>query len=503
MPTPRRIRRPLRSAGVLLAFACLLASHRTLAADDTWVEVKSPHFVVISNAGEKRARNMAWQFEQVQALLRRLWPWANGSFERPLFIYAVKDERSMRTLAPEYWERRGGVQPASVFVTAPDAHYISVRTDVRADGVDVNPYRSSYWSYVALTLNSSIPHELPLWYYRGLAELFSNIIRDKDVQIGLVLPWHLERLRDRPPLRLDELFGATRQSPHMTDGDRMAHFDASAWALMHYLTFGNEGKNLARLNELSTVVASGANATDALAKAYGGLPAVDEGYHRYVSKMLYMYQRAQLDVNVDQAAFATRPLSAPEANVALARYYAATGRPVESHARLAAALQASPQSGAAFEVEGVLLDREDKDAEALAAFTRAAEMGGASYYGEFRYAQLSWPDAPDTKEPFPKMEKSLRRSIELRPSFSRAHALLANVLLKLDRAPESVPVAQRAVALDAFASYPQLTLARALLSTGKQEEAMVSAQRARTLAKSAVDKNAAEQFITLLRSKTR
>jgi len=117
---------------------------------------------------------MAWQFEQVQGVLQRLWPWAKGSFERPLLVFAAKDERSMRTLAPEYWERRGGIQPTSVFVTAADAHFISVRADVRMEGVEVNPYRSSYWSYVALTLTSSIPHELPLWYYRGVAEVFSS-----------------------------------------------------------------------------------------------------------------------------------------------------------------------------------------------------------------------------------------------------------------------------------------------------------------------------------------
>ena len=501
MPSRGRL---LRRASALLAFTCLLTPHPVRAAADAWVEVRSPHFIVISNAGEKRARNMAWQFEQVQALLRRLWPWATGSFDRPLLVYAVKDERSMRMLAPEYWERRGGVQPTSVFVTAPDAHYISLRTDVKMDSIDTNPYRSSYWSYVALTLTSSIPHELPLWYSRGIAEVFSNtIIRTKDVQVGLVLPWHLERLRERSPLTLDELFGATRQSPYMTDGDRMADFDASAWALLHYLTFGNGGKNLALFNTFSIAVGDGANVTDALAKAYGGLPAVDSGYRRYVSKMIYMFQRVDLDVDVDQTAFAALPLSAPDADVALARYYAATGRPLEARARVAAALQASPQSGAAYEVEGILLDREDKNAEALAAFTRAVDIGGASYYGEFRYAQLSWPKAPDTKEPFAKMEKSLRRAIELRPTFGRAYAALANVLLELDRAPESLPVAQRAVALDAYASFHQLTLARVLLRTGKVAEAMAPAQHARALAKSAYDKNAADQFLTFLRSKAR
>jgi hypothetical protein len=31
----------------------------TAKAQDTWVEVKSPNFTVVSNAGENRARNVA------------------------------------------------------------------------------------------------------------------------------------------------------------------------------------------------------------------------------------------------------------------------------------------------------------------------------------------------------------------------------------------------------------------------------------------------------------
>lgn len=495
------VRTPVALATILVF---LLAPGPAHAVDDAWIEVTSPHFTVISNAGEKRARNMAWQFEQVQAVLRRIWPWATGGFERPLVVYAAKDERTMRALAPEYWERRGGIRPTSVFASAPDAHYISVRTDVRIDEVDANPYRSSYWSYVGLTLTSSIRHDLPLWYYRGLAEVFSNtIVRNKDVLVGPIVPWHLERLRDRQPLRLEELFAVTRQSPDMADAARMAHFDASAWALLHYLTFGNGGKNLAPFNTFSIAVGSGAEPAAALAQAFGGLPAVESGYRQYVGKSLYMYKQLDLDVDVDQAAFAARTLPVHEAEVALARYLAATGRPVEARARLETALKASPGNGAAHEVEGLLLEREDKQAEALAAFTRATELGGGSYYAGYRFASLSWPQAPDVREPFPHMEKSLRRAIELRPTFAPAHALLANVLLELDRAADALPVAQRAVALDAYESYHQLTLARSLRAAGRADEAMAAARHARTLAKSQFDVNQAEKFLGLLRAQAR
>ena len=468
------------------------------------MEVTSPHFTVISNAGEKRARNMAWQFEQVRAVLQRVWPWATGTGERPVVIYAAKDERTMRMLAPEFWEGRGGgVRAASVFSSAPDAHYISVRTDVRMDDIDTNPYRSSYWSYVGLTLTSSIPHDLPLWYSRGLSEVFSNtIVRNDDVLVGQILRWHLDRLRDKPPLRLEDLFGATRDSPYMKESDRMNDYDASAWALMHYLTFGSDGANLARFNTFSVAVAQGAEARGALAEAFGGMRAVEEGYRRYISKSLYMYKKLDLDVDVQQVKFAVRPLAPQAADVAIARYHASTGRPVEARARLATARAASTQDGVVHEIEGLLLDREGKRDEALAAYARATEVGGASYYGEFRFASMSWPRAPDTKEPFPKMEKSLTRALELRPTFAPAHALLANVLLELNRAPEGLAHARQAVALAPYESYHQLSLARVLLSVGKTGEAMAPAQHARNLAKSPFDVKAAEQFLNVLRSRS-
>jgi len=482
-----------------LAAACL-PFIPAVAADDRWVEVTSPHFAVISNAGEKRARSVAWQFEQVQAVLRRIWPWAVGSFERPLRVYACKDERTLKMLAPEYWERRGRDGVSSVFVSAADAHYISVRTDANVDEVDMNPYRSSYWSYVGLTLTSSIPHDLPLWYSIGLSEVFSNtIVRSKDVQVGMIIPWHLERLRDRPPLRLAELLAVDRKALASADAERRAHYDASAWALIHYLTFGNQGRNLAQFNKFSIAVGDGAEAAKALPEAFGGLPAVETEYRMYVDKSLYMYKKLDLDVNVDRAAFGVRTLSQPELDVLLARYYVATGRPVEARARLKTAMAAAPQSGAPYEVEAMQLERDHKRDEALAAYARAAELGGGSYYGDYRLASLSWPTAPDSLEPFTKMEASLTRSLSLRPTFAPAHAQLANVLLQLNRAADALPHAEQAVALDRFESFHQLTLARVLFRQGKVDLALAPATRARQLARSEFDIRQSERLLQQIR----
>lgn len=80
-------RRPARStlAGVhgrcfllvLLAAwgAAAIGPARGRAAERTWVRVTSPSFTVVPDAGDRRAARVAWQFEQVRAVLQRLWPW--------------------------------------------------------------------------------------------------------------------------------------------------------------------------------------------------------------------------------------------------------------------------------------------------------------------------------------------------------------------------------------------------------------------------------------------
>ena len=50
-----------------LALCAALLAVPLLAAPTPWIEVKSPHFTVVTNDSEKQARRTAWQFEQIRA----------------------------------------------------------------------------------------------------------------------------------------------------------------------------------------------------------------------------------------------------------------------------------------------------------------------------------------------------------------------------------------------------------------------------------------------------
>ena len=97
----------------LLAVALLVWLVVDVAAADEWIEVKSAHFTVVSNASERSTRKLVWQLEQVRSATAALWSWAKAELNKPLGVIVLKDENSMRALAPQYWEERRSVRPAS------------------------------------------------------------------------------------------------------------------------------------------------------------------------------------------------------------------------------------------------------------------------------------------------------------------------------------------------------------------------------------------------------
>ena len=57
----------------LLAVALLAWLVVAVAAADEWIEVKSAHFTVVSNASERSTRKLVWQPEQVRSATAALW----------------------------------------------------------------------------------------------------------------------------------------------------------------------------------------------------------------------------------------------------------------------------------------------------------------------------------------------------------------------------------------------------------------------------------------------
>ena len=79
----------------------------TAATPPQWVEVRSPHFVVISDTNEKEARKLAGQFERMRSLFQTVLPHTGGDASLPITVMALKDRKGFQSLEPASYLGKG------------------------------------------------------------------------------------------------------------------------------------------------------------------------------------------------------------------------------------------------------------------------------------------------------------------------------------------------------------------------------------------------------------
>ncbi len=193
----------------LLISIFLAAVPAAAAAGQRWLEVKTRNFTVLTNAGEKQGRTVLGQFEQIRALFQNTYK-VRVDPGKPIVILAVRDEKSLRELLPEYWEDKDRAHPAGVFQPGSDRHYVALRTDAAGE----QPYHTIYHEYVHLLIKLNF-RGLPVWLNEGFAEFYGNtVLREKEVAIGGVAAHQVLYLRDQRLIPLAEVLAADHKSPH-------------------------------------------------------------------------------------------------------------------------------------------------------------------------------------------------------------------------------------------------------------------------------------------------
>lgn len=474
--------RATRLLALVPMLASMLAASAVLSAADQWTALETPHFKVVSNASDGQTRSLAWQLEQVRSTMATLWPWARVDLNKPLTVITVKDENSMRALAPEFWETRGGMRPASVWVTGADRHYLAIRAglDVESQG-NINPYITSYFSYINLVMMQSLSPDLPLWLSRGLSGVLSNtLVKDDHIIIGAPIPWHLEALRERTRAKLPRLLTTTRQSPALTREEGAESFDAQTWAFVHFLMFSDNGARAGKLNEFAQAVSTGKDPAAAFQAAFGTPESLELPFRLYFEKQVFVVRRINVDLSVQREKLPVRRLTAGESAVTRALFHVATRRPAEARTAIAEARAQDAKAPGSHEAEGLLLDQEDKDDAAKEALTRAVDAGSTNSYVHYRLASLSWrPNADqDTLET---IESHLAKAVSLNPRDAYAYSWLGEIRAALG-VGDPTGLVLRAVTLEPGEAVHRLRAAFVLARLGKHDEAALQVEAAQRLA---------------------
>src|SRR5260221_5656635 len=124
----------------LFAFVSTLAMVApALAAEPQWIEIQSPHFSVITDAGEKRGREVAMRFEQMRAVFGTLMTKVKVSIPVPLQIVAFRNSKELRQVAP-LWHGKP-TQLAGLFQGGEDRSFIMLDLSVE------NPWNVVFHEY--------------------------------------------------------------------------------------------------------------------------------------------------------------------------------------------------------------------------------------------------------------------------------------------------------------------------------------------------------------------
>jgi TPR repeat protein len=470
----------MRGRGTTVAVSVLLTlASAGRAAAEAWVEVRSPSFAVVSDGSEKDARQVAQQFEQVRALLQEVWPWARVDTVRPVTILAVRDEGGLRALLPAFWEKKGSIHPAGVFVSAPDRSWVALRMDVarfrEGDETWDNPYLVVFHEYVHLVLRLNFG-SLPAWLNEGLAEFWGNTIIDGErVYEGRHVPYHLQTLRQRPALPLAALFAVEHGSREASDHDRATIFYAESWALVHYLVVGSEARR-GQINRFASLLQSGRPAADAAREAFGDIEALDRELRSYVRQPAFRYRRRMARLEAKEGSWAARRLPEADSLALRAAFHVATDRGPDARDLAGRALELDPGAATAHEALGLLAWRDGRKSDALEALTRATALPSASDFAHYLYGHLLWESLTGS-DGLDRVEESYRRAVHLNTSFAAAYASLARVMAERGAPLEkTLPLAVRAARLEPAEIEHTLTALRLAARSGDVKAARAQAE---------------------------
>lgn len=472
-----------------VALAVSLTPSLRAAKSPTWVEVRTPNFVVVSNAGEKQARIAALQFELIRSVFRESVKGANTHPNPEVTVLAVKDSASVRELLPEYWTN-GRPHPSGAFISRFNQFFAVI--DLSARGA--NPYRTLYHEYYHAITVPYFPN-MPLWLSEGMAEFYGHTqIQQKTAVIGQTDPMLLQQLRSSTLIPLDVLFKVDRSSPYYNEESKTTLFYAESWGLIHYLMLADRTEHQAMLNAYLDALDQG-KSEDEAAAVFGDLKKLQSDLLAYAKGRNFIFLEEPSNAKIEEAQLQARVLSEAEAEAYQGGFAVVRNRLPEATEQLRHALQLDPNLDLAYQYLAMCQFFDGKINEAVGSASKAISIDPKNPFTHYFRAFLDLKSpalVPDDTQ----IEDDLRQAIALNPEFGPAYALLATYLAEdEDSLQESLALAQKAVSLEPGNSLYQLDLAQVLLRMGKFDEATLAGAQASVWARNPKDKANAETFM--------
>ena len=479
----------------LFAGTAVFAEHR-----DTWIEIRAPHFTVLTNAGEHDGRRVARQFEDIRGMFEQSFPKLRVDFGKPTIVFALKNEDSLKLFMPSYGQNKNAMKIAGLYKVAYDKNYAIIRTDVTGTGA--NEFHALYHEYAHGIFRLNY-RGMPLWLEEGLAEYWGNSqIENKEARVGLVDVRQIRYLQQNRLLPIQTLVTLDGTSPLYNTQDHAGLFYAESWLVVHYFQNSEGQRGKGGLDKFLAALQTSDDPIEAAKQAFGDLKKLDENLDLYARQQLYTGQRVALKLTISEKDFPARALSPAEGMIAEAGYLLRSGHQGEALTLLHEAESLDGKAPGLHDSLGyyhfLRADYENAGKEFDQAL--AANPGDAPVY--LYRALMLLRKKGYSQETTPEIRTDLERTIALMPDFAAAHAFLCIAYSQMQETkPKAAVEARRAMELEPGNLAYYIDLGKAFLANGQNEDAKKIADRALKVATLPRDRNMANAFLRQVQGK--
>lgn len=462
------------------------------AGSSGWIEVRSPNFVIVTNAGEGSAKQTAIQFEQIRSLFRDALPIAKSHAGPMVTILAAKNEKTLQELLPEYWAK-GHAHPAGIFVQAMNQFYIALELDVEGP----NPYETIYHEYYH-SLTMPYAPNTPTWLAEGLADFFGNSqIEGKTATMGQASGPLLYQLQGQRLLPLDTLFRVDQSSPYYNENSKVTLFYAESWALVHYLMIGDNQAHKGMLTAYLNALGNGATEEDAAKQGFGDLNKLQNALESYIQRNSYYQFRLAAPAKVRDSDLHIRTLSEADVDAYQGGFAETRGHSEEAKAKLDQAIALDPKNALAQSNMAITEFFMGKKSDALDSASKAIALDPGNMLTRYLRAYLAYNE--DRRAEDPQIEEDLRAAIAGSPEFAPPYGLMAFYLTAQDGdLTEALKDARRAISIEPGNSEYRLAEAQVLMKMQNFDAARKALEFARESASTAQQSLRVDMFASNL-----
>jgi tetratricopeptide (TPR) repeat protein len=315
---------------IVLCAICLPVAGATTqpGAADSWIEARSPHFHIVSNAGPERVRYLTEELETLHDLMNQTFLGAHANPGVPHLLILLKSREDLRAYAPLTTAGRP-IDTDGLMQNGPDRMYLVVNAGA-PDAV-----RHAFHEYTHLLVRQQFGF-MPPWLDEGLAVYYQWAkLEGSRFTLGTHPPNQWNLMRHSAFIPFDVLLEAGLNSVYYKQAELRRRFYAESWLLVHYLIHAEQGRYKPRLEYFMRLLRDGVPQEEAFEQAfrtdYTGMQSRLERYRQEPAPAVVRRERSR---SSERSSMEFAPLSSALAQVYLADLWLNDGRLEEARGLL-------------------------------------------------------------------------------------------------------------------------------------------------------------------------